>query len=176
VRKLEFPITKNKIFSILDKALLAIESAIVVAGIFLPLSLVYYGFSRYVLQVATPYEEELTLLVHLWVIALGFSLTLRYGDHTATTIFYDKIVNRGKLGKAYQAIVYSINIAFLVIMLWYLYQTFPLLTRGVTEYMRWPFAIYYSAIVVGIIFVMIRYILKLLNVFIILKAYKSDVK
>jgi len=170
---LESPIIKNKIFYILDKALLALESAVVAAGIFLPLSLVYYGFSRYVLKVGTPYEEELTLLVHLWVIALGFSLTLKYGDHAATTIFYGKIANRGKLGKAYEAAVYSINIAFLAIMLWYLYQTLPLLTRGVTEYMRWPFAIYYSAIVVGIVFMMIRYILKLFNVFYILKAYKS---
>lgn len=149
---------------LLDRFLFYIEFPLTFLGLVLILFLVFVGYARYFLKMATPYEDEFSLLIHLWMINLGMSLVVKYGDHVSTPIFYDRIVLHKRFGKLYKVLVESTKVGFLVIMLWYLYQTFPLLTRGVTEYLRWPFAIYYSAIVVGLLSMVIRYVIRLVNI------------
>ncbi|MEM2005758.1 MAG: TRAP transporter small permease subunit [Zestosphaera sp.] len=153
------PKTVGKILSFLDKIIFLFEFPATLLGLVLIVFLVYVGVARYFFQMATPYEDEFSLLIHLWMVNLGMSLVVRQGDHVTTKILYDRIVTRGKVGRAYSVFVELVKIAFIILMLWFLYQTFPLLTRGVTEYMRWPFAAYYSALVVGFTFMLIRYVL-----------------
>lgn len=157
-------ITVNKLVSFFDKVLLSIEFPTSFLGLILIVFLVYVGIARYFFRIATPYEEEFSLLIHLWMVNLGMSLVIRQGDHVATKILYDRIVTTGRLGRVYRLFVEVLKISFLALMLWFLYQTFPLLTRGVTEYMRWPFAAYYSAIVVGLAFMLIRYALEVIRI------------
>lgn len=157
------PKSMGKILSFIDKILFLLEFPATLLGLVLIVFLVYVGVARYFLQMATPYEEEFSLLIHLWMVNLGMSLVVRQGDHVATKILYERIVMRGRTGKAYSVFVELVKIAFIVLMLWFLYQTFPLLTRGVTEYMRWPFAAYYSALVAGFAFMLARYILVAAN-------------
>lgn len=156
--------TINKLIAFFDKVLFAVELPTSFLGLVLILFLVYVGIARYFLRIATPYEEEFSLLVHLWTVNLGMSLVIRQGDHVATKILYDRIVARGRVGKVYKVFVEILKILFIALMLWFLYQTFPLLTRGVTEYMRWPFAAYYSAIAVGLTFMLVRYIMTVLSI------------
>jgi len=153
---------KGRILQFFDRIFYSVEITATIIGMFIIPFLVFVGISRYFLKQATPYEEELTLLLHIWLVNLGFSLVLRYGDHAVVTIFYDKLVKRERFGKAYQSFIILINLAFIAIVMWYFYQTFPLLTRGVTEYMRWPFIWYYSALVVGFVFMAVRYLMKII--------------
>lgn len=157
------PKSMGKTLSFIDKTLFLFEFPATLLGLVLIVFLVYVGIARYFLQMATPYEEEFSLLIHLWMVNLGMSLVVRSGDHVSTKILYDRIVIRGGVGKAYGVFVDLVKIVFIVLMLWFLYQTFPLLTRGVTEYMRWPFAAYYSALVVGFVFMFVRYVLDIAN-------------
>lgn len=157
-------ITVNKLISFFDKVLLSIEFPTSFLGLLLIVFLVYVGIARYFFQTATPYEEEFSLLIHLWTVNLGMSLVIRQGDHVATKILYDRVATIGRVGRVYRLFVELLKISFLALMLWFLYQTFPLLTRGVTEYMRWPFATYYSAIIVGLTFMLIRYTLGVVSI------------
>lgn len=156
--------TVSKLIYFFDRALLSIELPTSFLGLLLIVFLVYAGIARYFLRMPTPYEEELSLLIHLWMVNLGMSLVIRQGDHVATKILYDKIVTHKRIGRVYRLFVELLKISFIILMLWFLYQTFPLLTRGVTEYMRWPFAAYYSAIVVGLTFMLVRYALQVLSI------------
>lgn len=156
--------TINKLTAFFDKALFLVELPTSFLGLLLIFFLVYVGIARYFLRIATPYEEEFSLLIHLWAVNLGKSLVIRQGDHVTTKILYDRIATRGRVGKVYKVLVELLKILFIALMLWFLYQTFPLLTRGVSEYMRWPFAAYYSAIVVGLTFMLVRYVMMALSV------------
>lgn len=156
---------RNKVLFLLDRLLFHVEFLLTFLGLVLIFFLVFVGYSRYFLKMATPYEDEFSLLIHLWMINMGMSLVIRHGDHVSTSIFYDKILLHRRFGRLYKVLVELVKVSFLAIMLWYLYQTFPLLTRGVTEYLRWPFAAYYSAIAAGLLSMTIRYLIRLASIF-----------
>ncbi|MEM2307584.1 MAG: TRAP transporter small permease subunit [Sulfolobales archaeon] len=156
--------TVSKLIPFFDRVLLSVEFSTSFLGLLLIVFLVYVGIARYFFQTATPYEEEFSLLIHLWMVNLGMSLVIRQGDHVATKILYDRVATLRRIGRVYRLFVELLKISFIVLMLWFLYQTFPLLTRAVTEYMRWPFAAYYSAIVAGLMFMLVRYILQAMSI------------
>lgn len=150
----------KKTLVLVDKVLGYIEEAFSYLGLILVLMLVAVAFSRYFLRIPTPFEEEISLLLNLWTICLGMSIVLRTGDHINTPIIYDKAV--AKIGRGYRVLIYLISATFLALMIYFLYLRFPIITRGVTEYVRLPYATFYYALIVAFSFMLLRYMMKII--------------
>ncbi|MEM0059734.1 MAG: TRAP transporter small permease [Desulfurococcaceae archaeon] len=151
----------RRALGVFDKVLGFIEEPFTYLGIILVLMLVGVAFSRYFLKYPTPFEEEVSLLLNLWMVCLGMSIVLRTGDHINTPILYDKIVARKRIGRIYRVLIYLVSIGFSALMLYFIYLKFPILTKGRTEYMRFPYAVYYSGLIIAFSFMILRYTIKI---------------
>jgi TRAP-type C4-dicarboxylate transport system permease small subunit len=154
-------------FSLVDKILLVIEvPVIVVCGVLLISLLLYAAFIRYFLSsfgLSVPYEDELSRLFFTWLSLLGASYLLRTGDHPDVSLFKDRVIRRGIIGKAYMLIVYSLVIVFLGVILYATLDSLPLYYNYYSTVLRIPMVYYYYAAVIAFICMIIRYTMKIVR-------------
>lgn len=157
----------SNIVLFLDKILAFIEIPIMIvtaSGIIGLLT--YSALGRYVLHVGVIFEDELARTLYLWLSMISASYVIRTSDHINVGILLERIVKRNDLlGKAYQILVYSINIAFLLTMFYIFLYRLPEYVGVRTLLLRMPVICFYAAAAVGVLFMSLRYLTRILMIF-----------
>ncbi len=156
---------KNKLsyfLKIVDKALTIVEvPVLLVCGTLLIGLLLYAALGRYFFHVGVPYEDELSRLFFTWLSLLGASYLLRFGEHPTVSLISDRIiVRRGRISKTYQTMIYLAIIMFLTTILYATIENLPLYYNYYTAVLRIPMVYYYYAGIIGILFMILRYLMK----------------
>jgi TRAP-type C4-dicarboxylate transport system permease small subunit len=152
--------TVSRVLKVLDRALSAVEiSVILVTGVAIVSALFYGAIVRYLLHGSFPEEAELSWLMYTWLVFLGSSYVLRGGDHPNVTLI------RGRFGARYAAALYLVSLAYVVLILYQTLQYSRIFLLQRTATMRLPMAYFYGAMVVGFTFMAVRYVMKLVRLF-----------
>ncbi|MEL9908724.1 MAG: TRAP transporter small permease [Desulfurococcus sp.] len=150
-----------KLLRVIDRVLVGIEATvIIVAGVLITVALFYGAIVRYVMHSSFPQEAELSWLLYTWLVFIGSSYVLSKGDHPTVTII------RGRLGKIYNLLIYLICIVYVSIILRQaiLYSDIFMLQKTAT--MGLPLYYFYAALILGFVFIDIRYIMKIIDLFV----------
>ncbi|AFL67077.1 TRAP transporter small permease [Desulfurococcus amylolyticus] len=150
-----------KLLRAINRVLLSIEATvIIVAGVLITVALFYGAIVRYVIHGSFPQEAELSWLLYTWLVFIGSSYVLSKGDHPTVTFI------RGRLGKIYNLFIYLVCIVYVSIILRQaiLYSDIFVLQKTAT--MGLPLYYFYAALILGFIFIDIRYIMKVIDLFV----------
>lgn len=150
-----------KLLKAIDKVLLGIEATvIIVTGVLITITLFYGAIVRYIIHGSFPQEAELSWLLYTWLVFIGSSYVLSKGDHPTVTFI------RGRLGKIYDLLIYLVCIVYVSIILRQaiLYSDIFILQKTAT--MGLPLYYFYAALILGFIFIDIRYITKVIALFV----------
>lgn len=150
----------SKVLSAADRALSAVEISVIVAtGSVIVATLFYGAVVRYFLHGSFPEEAELSWLMYTWLVFLGSSYVLRGGDHPNVMLI------RGKFGAKYTVALYLVCLAYIVIIIYYALQYSRIFLLQRTATMRLPMAYFYGAMIAGFIFMALRYLMKIVRLF-----------
>ncbi len=146
-----------KVLKYLDKALATIEIPVVfVCGAGIIMVLLYGAINRYIIHGVFPQEPELAWLFHMWLVFIGGSLVLRKGDHPYVGII------REKRGKLYKTIIILLCLVFAATMLYATLDFYSVYSLQKTTFLRLPMTTLYMAMILGFLFIIIRYIIKII--------------
>jgi TRAP-type C4-dicarboxylate transport system permease small subunit len=144
--------------NLVDKVLNYIEvSVLVVTGVLLLGSLFYAALVRYAHLGSFPEETELSWLLYSWMVFIGGSSVLRKGDHPHVSAV------REKFGWRYEVALYVISVVYLSGLVYVLVSYRWLYAAQKTAVMQLSLTYFYGAALVGLSFMVVRYVIKILN-------------
>lgn len=151
----------SSILNIVDKVFAAIEaSVLVVTGSIIIATLFYGAIVRYFLKGSFPEQVEITWYMHTWLVYVGSAAVLRFGDHPMVGLV------RGKRGKVYNTLMYVVCIAFPSIILYTMYTLPRIIWRQRSIILGIEYTYFYIAMTVGLVLMIVRYVMKLIRMYI----------
>uniref|UniRef100_A0A7C2Z882 TRAP transporter small permease n=1 Tax=Ignisphaera aggregans TaxID=334771 RepID=A0A7C2Z882_9CREN len=147
--------------NIVDKVMFVVEVLVaIVTGTIIIADIFYATIGRYTNLWGASEEVELTTWMYIVMVFIGSSLALRLGDHPNVTLI------PRRLGRRYQTLIYVIDIVVLGVIL-YATQSLPrIYWAQKTQIMKIPSGYYYYyPIIVGCSFMIVRYILKIIKLY-----------
>lgn len=143
---------------ILSRAMAVVEDAVAIAtGVTIISVLMYGALVRYVLKGSFPEAQELAWISYTWMVFVGSSIAVRLGDHPLVSLI------RARRGALYNALMYLSCVAFIAVVLYAVAITPRILLEQVTSVMRLKMWYFYLGLVVGMAFMAIRYVAKVVR-------------
>ncbi len=145
---------------VLGSVMDVVENAVAIAtGVTIISVLVYGAIIRYILKGSFPEAQELTWISYTWMVFIGSSIAVRHGDHPLVSLI------RSRRGALYNALLYLLCVAFIAAVLYAAAITPRILLEQVTSVMRLRMWYFYLGLFVGMSFMLVRYITKVLRLF-----------
>ncbi len=122
--------------------------------------------ARFILNIPTAYQTELTKLFHLWMCFVGGSYLIHTNGHPAVEIFPDRIKAKASpfVRKLYFSLIYLIIFAFVATLFYQAVKMIPLYKRQVTTYLYISYIYIYGGGIVGMGLMSLRCLIKLVYV------------
>jgi len=149
----------KKFIYYVDKTLFVLEAAIIaVCGVGILATLFYGALARYLLHVPFPEEPELAWFFHTWLVFMGVSVVCRgSGDHPYVGAIRDK------RGKSYKRFIWFLSIVYAIILIYSNLSFYGIYKLQKTILLRLPMYTFYLAMLLGLLFMIIRYTIKIIT-------------
>lgn len=148
-----------------SKPIKAVEALFGVVGIVMILVETYAVMARNILQISTPWSDELLKLLFVWSIFVCSALAFLNDELISLTLFEDDAKEKGKMAlygifKVIQYVATLIISGLLVYQIWTIVNT-QLSTGEATTVLKYPLWIMNSGILVGMVLTVVFGIIKL---------------
>lgn len=157
----------TEIIAKIDRFLRYIEKSIMfVTGLALFTLMCFGVLARYILNIPTPYQTEMSKLLYIWMCFLGGSYLVGIDGHPYVGILPDRVLRaRNKtLKKAYFVVIYLLSLCFLAPLLFYAFKQIPLYLLQVTTYLEISYIWVYGGAIIGLVLMVFRYACKILSI------------
>lgn len=150
-----------------SKPIKAVEALFGVVGIVMILVETYAVMARNILQISTPWSDELLKLLFVWSIFVCSALAFLNDELISLTLFEDDAKEKGKMAlygifKVIQYVATLIISGLLVYQIWTIVNT-QLSTGEATTVLKYPLWIMNSGILVGMVLTVVFGIIKLVD-------------
>lgn len=150
-----------------SKPIKAVEALFGVVGIVMILVETYAVMARNILQISTPWSDELLKLLFVWSIFVCSALAFLNDDLISLTLFEDDAKEKGKMAlygifKVIQYVATLIISGLLVYQIWTIVNT-QLSTGEATTVLKYPLWIMNSGILVGMVLTVVFGVIKLVD-------------
>lgn len=158
-----------------SKPIKAVEALFGVVGIVMILVETYAVMARNILQISTPWSDELLKLLFVWSIFVCSALAFLNDELISLTLFEDDAKEKGKMAlygifKVIQYVATLIISGLLVYQIWTIVNT-QLSTGEATTVLKYPLWIMNSGILVGMVLTVVFCVIKLVDC---LKYFKKN--
>jgi TRAP-type C4-dicarboxylate transport system permease small subunit len=158
-----------------SKPIKAVEALFGVVGIVMILVETYAVMARNILQISTPWSDELLKLLFVWSIFVCSALAFLNDELISLTLFEDDAKEKGKMAlygifKVIQYVATLIISGLLVYQIWTIVNT-QLSTGEATTVLKYPLWIMNSGILVGMVLTVVFCVIKLVDS---LKYFKKN--
>ena len=158
-----------------SKPIKAVEALFGVVGIVMILVETYAVMARNILQISTPWSDELLKLMFVWSIFVCSALAFLNDELISLTLFEDDAKEKGKMAlygifKVIQYVATLIISGLLVYQIWTIVNT-QLSTGEATTVLKYPLWIMNSGILVGMVLTVVFGVIKLVDS---LKYFKKN--
>lgn len=148
-----------------SKPVKAVEALFGVVGIVMILVETYAVMARNILQISTPWSDELLKLLFVWSIFVCSALAFLNDELISLTLFEDDAKEKGKMAlygifKVIQYVATLVISGLLVYQIWTIVNT-QLSTGEATTVLKYPLWIMNSGILVGMVLTVVFGIIKL---------------
>lgn len=148
-----------------SKPIKAVEALFGVVGIVMILVETYAVMARNILQISTPWSDELLKLLFVWSIFVCSALAFLNDELISLTLFEDDAKEKGKMAlygifKVIQYVATLIISGLLVYQIWTIVNT-QLSTGEATTVLKYPLWIMNSGILVGMVLTVVFGVIKL---------------
>lgn len=148
-----------------SKPIKAVEALFGVVGIVMILVETYAVMARNILQISTPWSDELLKLLFVWSIFVCSALAFLNDELISLTLFEDDAKEKGKMAlygifKVIQYVATLVISGLLVYQIWTIVNT-QLSTGEATTVLKYPLWIMNSGILVGMVLTVVFGIIKL---------------
>lgn len=151
----------------LDIGLTYVEKPIMfVFGVLLFGIMCWVVLARFVLEIPTAYQTELTKLFHIWLCFVGGSYLIRVNGHPAVEIFPDRIKANARplVRKLYFSLIYILIFIFVGVLFFQAWKMVPLYMRQVTTYLSISYIWIYGGGLVGLFLMSLRCLIKIVYI------------
>lgn len=150
-----------------SKPIKAVEALFGVVGIVMILVETYAVMARNILQISTPWSDELLKLLFVWSIFVCSALAFLNDELISLTLFEDDAKEKGKMAlygifKVIQYVATLIISGLLVYQIWTIVNT-QLSTGEATTVLKYPLWIMNSGILVGMVLTVVFGVIKLVD-------------
>lgn len=150
-----------------SKPIKAVEALFGVVGIVMILVETYAVMARNILQISTPWSDELLKLLFVWSIFVCSALAFLNDELISLTLFEDNAKEKGKMAlygifKVIQYVATLIISGLLVYQIWTIVNT-QLSTGEATTVLKYPLWIMNSGILVGMVLTVVFGVIKLVD-------------
>lgn len=150
-----------------SKPVKAVEALFGVVGIVMILVETYAVMARNILEISTPWSDELLKLLFVWSIFVCSALAFLNDELISLTLFEDDAKEKGKLVlygifKAVQYVATLIISGLLVYQIWTIVNT-QISTGEATTVLKYPLWIMNSGILVGMVLTVVFGVIKLVD-------------
>ena len=150
-----------------SKPIKAVEALFGVVGIVMILVETYAVMARNILQISTPWSDELLKLLFVWSIFVCSALAFLNDELISLTLFEDDAKEKGKMAlygifKIIQYVATLIISGLLVYQIWTIVNT-QLSTGEATTVLKYPLWIMNSGILVGMVLTVVFGVIKLVD-------------
>lgn len=150
-----------------SKPIKAVEALFGVVGIVMILVETYAVMARSILQISTPWSDELLKLLFVWSIFVCSALAFLNDELISLTLFEDDAKEKGKMAlygifKVIQYVATLIISGLLVYQIWTIVNT-QLSTGEATTVLKYPLWIMNSGILVGMVLTVVFGVIKLVD-------------
>lgn len=150
-----------------SKPVKAVEALFGVVGIVMILVETYAVMARNILQISTPWSDELLKLLFVWSIFVCSALAFLNDELISLTLFEDDAKEKGKMAlygifKIIQYVATLIISGLLVYQIWTIVNT-QLSTGEATTVLKYPLWVMNSGILVGMVLTVVFGIIKLVD-------------
>lgn len=150
-----------------SKPIKAIEMLFGLVGIVMILVETYAVMARNILQISTPWSDELLKLLFVWSIFVCSALAFLNDELISLTLFEDDAKEKGKMAlygifKIIQYVATLIISGLLVYQIWTIVNT-QLSTGEATTVLKYPLWVMNSGILVGMVLTVVFGIIKLVD-------------
>lgn len=158
-----------------SKPVKAVEALFGVVGIVMILVETYAVMARNILQISTPWSDELLKLLFVWSIFVCSALAFLNDELISLTLFEDDAKEKGKMAlygifKVIQYVATLIISGLLVYQIWTIVNT-QISTGEATTVLKYPLWIMNSGILVGMVLTVVFGVIKLVDS---LKYFKKN--
>lgn len=158
-----------------SKPIKAVEALFGVVGIVMILVETYAVMARNILQISTPWSDELLKLLFVWSIFVCSALAFLNDELISLTLFEDDAKEKGKMAlygifKVIQYVATLIISGLLVYQIWTIVNT-QISTGEATTVLKYPLWIMNSGILVGMVLTVVFCVIKLVDS---LKYFKKN--
>lgn len=158
-----------------SKPIKAVEALFGVVGIVMILVETYAVMARNILQISTPWSDELLKLLFVWSIFVCSALAFLNDELISLTLFEDDAKEKGKMAlygifKVIQYVATLVISGLLVYQIWTIVNT-QLSTGEATTVLKYPLWIMNSGILVGMVLTVVFGVIKLVDS---LKYFKKN--
>ena len=153
-----------KILTAIDDTMARIERPIMfIFGFAMFYVMCHAVIARYVFNVSSPWMMEVPRLFHIWMCFVGGSYLIRTNRHPVVEYFSDKVRSKGDvlLRRLHFTFVYIVMLIFIGATLYYAWRQIPMFVMQRTMYLRMSFIYVNGGLYVGLIFMVIRILLKI---------------
>ena len=150
-----------------SKPIKAVEALFGVVGIVMILVETYAVMARNILQISTPWSDELLKLLFVWSIFVCSALAFLNDELISLTLFEDDAKEKGKMAlygtfKVIQYVATLIISGLLVYQIWTIVNT-QISTGEATTVLKYPLWIMNSGILVGMVLTVVFGVIKLVD-------------
>lgn len=150
-----------------SKPIKAVEALFGVVGIVMILVETYAVMARNILQISTPWSDELLKLLFVWSIFVCSALAFLNDELISLTLFEDDAKEKGKMAlygifKVIQYVATLIISGLLVYQIWTIVNT-QLSTGEATTVLKYPLWVMNSGILVGMVLTVVFGVIKLVD-------------
>lgn len=150
-----------------SKPIKAVEALFGVVGIVMILVETYAVMARNILQISTPWSDELLKLLFVWSIFVCSALAFLNDELISLTLFEDDAKEKGKMAlygifKIIQYVATLIISGLLVYQIWTIVNT-QISTGEATTVLKYPLWIMNSGILVGMVLTVVFGVIKLVD-------------
>lgn len=150
-----------------SKPVKAVEALFGVVGIVMILVETYAVMARNILQISTPWSDELLKLLFVWSIFVCSALAFLNDELISLTLFEDDAKEKGKMAlygifKIIQYVATLIISGLLVYQIWTIVNT-QLSTGEATTVLKYPLWVMNSGILVGMVLTVVFGVIKLVD-------------
>lgn len=158
-----------------SKPVKAVEALFGVVGIVMILVETYAVMARNILQISTPWSDELLKLLFVWSIFVCSALAFLNDELISLTLFEDDAKEKGKMAlygifKVIQYVATLVISGLLVYQIWTIVNT-QLSTGEAATVLKYPLWIMNSGILVGMVLTVVFGVIKLVDS---LKYFKKN--
>ena len=153
-----------KLLSKIDKKIVTLERFLMFFfGLLLFAIMIWVVLARFILNVPTPYQTELTKFFHIWMCFIGGSFLIGTNGHPSVEFITDKVKNKARplVKGLYFTGLYLAVLVFLIAAFISAVRQIPLYIRQISTYLEISYIWVNGGVIVGLFLMIFRCLAKI---------------